>query len=408
MSGPVDLLGTAWRETPSVAWVRNGQGMVGLGVAASAQFRGAERFSRAQRWAGRWWAQAQVQDSSGIPGAGPVAFASFTFDDDADGSVVVIPRTIVGCSAAGAWRTDVWSDAGGDPPFIATPTGIGDLITDDRRPGLPATRWEDDTASAAGFRAAVDEAVKRISSGELDKVVLAREVTAHFSAPAAVTPVLARLAERYPACWTFHVQGLVGATPELLIRRSRDHVMSRVLAGTVATGATSATNVRAAARLQSSAKDLDEHEYAVRSVAHALAIHCTDLRVPDEPSVLELANVQHLATDVTGSLADDASALALAASLHPTAAVCGTPTERAQSVIRELEDLDRGRYSGPVGWFDADGDGEFAIALRCAQFDNERTTARLFAGCGLVADSDSAAELAESQVKLSAMRDALS
>ena len=126
-----------------MAWVRNGQGMVRTRVAASAQFRGAERFSRAQRWAGRWWAQAQVQDSSGIPGAGPVAFASFTFDDDADGSVVVIPRTIVGCSEAGAWRTDVWSDAGGDP-LHRHPTGIGDLITDDRRPGLPATRWEDD------------------------------------------------------------------------------------------------------------------------------------------------------------------------------------------------------------------------------------------------------------------------
>lgn len=391
-----------------MAWVRQGSGMVGFGVAASAQFRGAERFSRAQRWAGRWWAQTQTHDSSGIPGAGPVAFASFTYDDSDDGSVVVIPRTLVGVGDAGAWRTDVWSGDDGEPPFIATPTGIGDLVRSTGPVGVPAVRWQDDTASAAAFRTAVGEAVKRIGAGELDKVVLAREITATFAEPVALETVLQRLGERYPACWTFHIQGLVGATPELLVRRSRDHVMSRVLAGTVAAGTTSATNERAAARLQSSAKDLDEHEYAVRSVAHALAIHCTDLRVPDEPSVLELANVQHLATDVTGSLVDDASALALAASLHPTAAICGTPTERAMSVIDELEDLDRGRYSGPVGWFDVDGDGEFAIALRCAQFDNDRRSARLFAGCGLVADSDSAAELAESQVKLSAMRDALS
>ncbi len=192
------------------------------------------------------------------------------------------------------------------------------------------------------------------------------------------------------------------------MRRSRDHVMSRVLAGTVAASTSISTDARAAAELQASSKNLDEHEYAVRSVAHALAIHCTDLSVPDEPSVLRLANVQHLATDVTGNLADDASALALAASLHPTAAICGTPTERAMSVIRELEDMDRGRYSGPVGWFDANGDGEFAIALRCAQFDADLRRARLFAGCGLVADSDAAAELAESQVKLAAMRSALS
>ncbi len=406
--GPVDLLGSRWREAPSVAWVRDGAGMVGFGVAAAAQFRGEERFSRAQRWVGQWLAQSQVRDSSGVVGAGPVAFASFTFDDDAEGSVVVIPRTLVASRGGSAWRTDVWSPDDSEPPFVATPTGIGDLVTDEATPGIPAARWEEETASAAAFGTAVDEAVKRIAAGELDKAVLARSVVAHFAAPVPVAAVLERLAARYPACWTFHIQGLVGATPELLVRRSRDHVMSRVLAGTVAASGSTATDARSAARLQTSSKDLDEHEYAVRSVAHALAIHCTDLQVPDEPSVLRLANVQHLATDVSGNLADGASALALAASLHPTAAVCGTPTERAQAVIEELEDLQRGRYSGPVGWFDANGDGEFAIALRCAQLSDDLTSAELFAGCGLVADSDSTAELAESAAKLTAMRDALS
>lgn len=404
--GPVDLLGTAWREAPSVAWVRDGAGMVGFGIAARVQFRGAERFSRAQRWVTDWLAQAQIHDSSGVPGAGPVAFASFTYDDEADGSVVVIPRTLVATRGGDSWRTDVWS--GDDPPFVATPTGLGDLVNDSATFASPRARWEDDTASAARWTAAVTEAVKRIAAGELDKVVLAREIRAHFDDPVELATVLNRLGERYPACWTFHIEGLVGATPELLVRRSRDHVMSRVLAGTVAASTSTSTDARAAAELQASSKNLDEHEYAVRSVAHALAIHCTDLSVPDEPSVLRLANVQHLATDVTGNLADDASALALAASLHPTAAICGTPTERAMSVIRELEDMDRGRYSGPVGWFDANGDGEFAIALRCAQFDADLRRARLFAGCGLVADSDAAAELAESQVKLAAMRAALS
>jgi menaquinone-specific isochorismate synthase len=145
----------------------------------------------------------------------------------------------------------------------------------------------------------------------------------------------------------------------------------------------------------------------VHSVAKALAAHCTDLEVPERPRVLELANVQHLATDVTGRLADSSTVLALAASLHPTAAVCGTPTERAFGVIRELEGMDRGRYAGPVGWFDHHGDGEFGIALRCAEIDLEGNRLRAFAGCGIVAGSDPKDELAESNAKLRPIRGAL-
>ena len=163
-----------------------------------------------------------------------------------------------------------------------------------------------------------------------------------------------------------------------------------------------------AAELLGSDKDQEEHVYAVESVAAALATHCTDLKVPAQPFILRLANVQHLATDVTGELVDAAPALALAASLHPTAAVCGTPTERATQVIRELEGMDRGRYSAPVGWIAANGDGEFGIALRCALIENaERTKLRLFAGCGIVAGSTGESEVAESQAKFGAMKAAL-
>ena len=155
-------------------------------------------------------------------------------------------------------------------------------------------------------------------------------------------------------------------------------------------------------------KDLDEHRYAVQSVADALAAHCADLTVPAEPSLLQLANVQHLATDVIGELADDTPAVALAASLHPTAAVCGTPTERAAKLIGELEGMNRDRYAAPVGWSSAYGDGEYGIALRCGLLMNaERTSVRLFAGCGLVAASTPETERAESEAKLQAMRTAL-
>ena len=168
---------------------------------------------------------------------------------------------------------------------------------------------------------------------------------------------------------------MLGATPEMLVRRIGDVVTSRVLAGTMRRSSDADNDASLASALLDSAKDHAEHEYAVQSVALALAAHCTDLDVPATPRLLRLANVQHLATDVSGVLADASPVLALAASLHPTAAVCGTPTERAFAVIRELEGMDRGRYAGPVGWVDAHGDGEFGIALRCAVGRGRRVAA---------------------------------
>jgi len=169
--------------------------------------------------------------------------------------------------------------------------------------------------------------------------------------------------------------------------------------------------------LLASAKDVEEHRYAVADVRRALAPLCDRLDIDEQPWLLRLANLQHLATGVTGRLAgspraapaaalsEHASALALAAALHPTAAVCGTPAGAAMELIRELEGMDRGRYAGPVGWVDARGNGEWGIALRCAELDGPR--ARLFAGCGIVADSDPVAELAETQVKFRPIQDAL-
>jgi menaquinone-specific isochorismate synthase len=160
--------------------------------------------------------------------------------------------------------------------------------------------------------------------------------------------------------------------------------------------------------LARSSKDLEEHEYAVRSVAEALEPHCSSMNVPEAPFVLHLPNVMHLATDVAGVVHDAAtvSSLELAAALHPTAAVGGTPTSVAVELIAQLEGMHRGRYAGPVGWMDADGDGEWGIALRSAAIEGH--TVRLYAGCGIVADSDPEAELAETQGKFVPVRDALS
>jgi len=268
--------------------------------------------------------------------------------------------------------------------------------------------FADGASSPAQWAGAVARAVELITAGELDKVVLARDLEVRSGGALDVRWLLERLAERYDATWVFSVDGLVGATPEMLVRSEKGLVTSRVLAGTIRRTGNDEHDLALAGSLARSSKDLEEHEYAVRSVADALRPHCSSMNVPETPFVLHLTNVMHLASDVAGVLVDGASSLALAEALHPSAAVCGTPTARADEVVAELEAMDRGRYAGPVGWIDASGDGEWGIALRCGAFDPaDASRMRLYAGCGIVAGSDPEAEVAESDAKLVPMRDAL-
>lgn len=385
---PTDLLARLPLNDP-LAWVRNGEGLIGWGVAARLEVRGHERFSRTQRWWSNLCTTFDIDDTVSMPGTGPIAFGSFSFDDETATSIIILPRVVVGRRSGQAWITTI--DDGKSPLVSLPPASV---------PKSPeAVTWTDGARSADEWKDTVAEAVHRIGSGEIDKVVLARDIIGSVDGPLDPRHLLMQLADSYPSTWTFCIDNLLGATPELLVRRTGDLVTSRVLAGTVSRR-DSQDDAGLARALLASDKDAIEHEYAVHSVAKALAAHCTDLEVPERPRVLELANVQHLATDVTGRLADSAPVLALAASLHPTAAVCGTPTERAFAIIRELEGMDRGRYAGPVGWFDHHGDGEFGIALRCAHIDIEGSRIQAFAGCGIVAGSDPEDELAESRAKL--------
>lgn len=265
------------------------------------------------------------------------------------------------------------------------------------------TTFSDGSLNSADWRHVVAQAVSQIVAGDLDKIVLARDIEANLIEPIDVRWPLARLTADYPSCCTSHIDGFFGSTPEMLVRLERGLITSRVLAGTIRR-----TGDDAHLALAGSSKDLEEHEYAVRSVAEALAPHCTSMNVPESPFVLHLPNVMHLATDVTGVNKDDASALMLAASLHPSAAVGGTPTATAVRLIAQLEQMDRARYAGPVGWIGASGDGEWGIGLRSAQIENAGTLVRLFAGCGIVADSIPEDELTESKAKFIPVRDALS
>jgi menaquinone-specific isochorismate synthase len=254
----------------------------------------------------------------------------------------------------------------------------------------------------------VAEAVAAIKAGGLRKVVLARDVFGTAAEPIDVRVLLRRLAVRYPDCFTFACDGMIGATPELLVRREGREVSALVLGGTLPRGADPAQDDALGAELLASAKNNEEHAYAVVSIREALQPLCEALEVEARPALLKFPNLQHLGTRVRGTLAGDGtpkSALALAAAVHPPAAVCGTPAGAALELIRELEHMDRERYAGPVGWIDAEGNGEWGIAIRCAQLSGR--TARLFAGCGIVAGSQPAAELAETLVKLQPMHDAL-
>jgi menaquinone-specific isochorismate synthase len=254
----------------------------------------------------------------------------------------------------------------------------------------------------------VAEAVAAIKAGGLRKVVLARDVFATADEPIDARILVRRLAARYPGCFTFACDGMLGATPELLVRRAGREVSALVLGGTLPRGADPAEDLALGWELLASAKNNEEHAYAVDSIREALGPLCEVLDVEARPSLLKYPNLQHLGTQVRGTLANGQppkSALGLAAAVHPPAAVCGTPTGAALDLIRELEHMDRERYAGPVGWVDADGNGEWGIAIRSGQLSGR--AARLFAGCGIVAGSEPAAELAETLVKLQPMRGAL-
>ncbi len=384
--------------TAPLSWVHRGDGLVGWGETTRFEASGAGRFAAAEAWWRDVAAHAVVRDEVDLPGSGLVAFGSFAYADEPGRSSVVVPEVVVGRRGDATWVTTIAPGALTPPP---------DLGRDAPPPLMPhGVVFSDGAMSGAEWELVVQAAVERIRGGALDKVVLARDLVAELTEPLDVRSALTRLADRYPACWTFHVDGLFGATPEMLVRRERGLVASRVLAGTIRRTGDDEHDLALAAALARSSKDLEEHEFAVRSVADALAPYCLSMNVPESPFVLHLPNVMHLATDVTGVLENGSSSLALADALHPTAAVGGTPTPAALGLITEIEGMDRGRYAGPVGWMDADGDGEWGIALRSAEYDG--TSVRLFAGCGIVADSDPAAELAEAAAKFVPVRDALS
>lgn len=380
---PGSLVGLLAPRHP-LAFLRNGDGIIGFGEAARLEFTGPTRMTDAAAAWRSLVATATVTDPVARPGSGLVAFGCFAFaDDSAATSVLVVPAVVVGRRDGVAWVTRV------DGAVLPETEPAG---TEYRAAMLPGTM------TRSTYTAAVERAVEQVEAGRVRKVVLARDLLGHVPADVDLRLAISHLVRSYPDTFTYAIDGLIGSSPETLVRSEDGTVSARVLAGTGARGDDADSDADAARALETSAKDLEEHALALASVLAALEPHADSLTASERPFSLKLANLRHLASDVTGTLVDGSSALDLVAGLHPTAAVAGTPTDAALELIHELEPFDRGRYAGPVGWVDAAGDGEWAIALRCAEVSADGTV-HAFAGAGIVAGSDPDRELAETALK---------
>jgi menaquinone-specific isochorismate synthase len=375
--------------TRPLLFMRRGEGVAGFGEALRLEFSGPDRLREAAAAWRRIAADAEIDDPVGLSGSGLGAFGAFTFAaESARSSVLIVPRVVVGRRDGVGWITRVRLDDGSDVDDRVASTPLGPEYRIPLRAGA---------VDADRYRTIVAEAVDRIHAGRVGKVVLARDLVGRLPEGADLRRVIGDLALSYPDTWTFAVDGLVGSSPETLVRVNHGTVTARVLAGSAARGVDAASDHAAALGLATSTKDLDEHRFAVESVLVALDGHARGVVSSEIPFALKLPNLWHLASDVEGALADGSSVLDLAAALHPTAAVAGFPTEAAVATIAELEGIDRRRYGGPVGWVDAAGNGKWAIALRSAEVDAGTVTA--YAGAGIVAESDPERELAETRLK---------
>ena len=379
------------------AWIRD-EAMVGWGK-AWAWKRGKDRpplveagEKAAMTEAARVWAllreKAQVHWGEGARDAWgknlptlPFAFVSCAFEDDGERTIIVPELTII-TSGSQRFVIAASTDSRVKPEF-APPL---------RQHALPShLECGPGAMGEEQWRKAVDEVIDALRNEEAAKVVMARDLAISSDSEINEAALVESLHERYPQTWTFSVDGLIGATPEMLVSLKDGHLHSRVLAGSCLP--------EDAEKLPLSLKDRSEHLFALESVVAALLPVAQDVRAPARPEVLVLPNIAHLCSDVDASF-PEGSVLDAVAQLHPTAAVCGTPLDDALDLIHAHERIERGRYSGPVGWIDGAGNGEFGIALRCGQLEDHGRTLRVFAGCGIMPDSLSSSEFEETQTKM--------
>ena len=373
-------------------FVRDGVGIAARGVAARVPVDEVEATLSAIKH----------DDDIAAPGAGPIALGSLPFMPGAPAELIV-PRLVVGKGPGGErWLTVIDGDdlppIDGDAELAPPPTPSATAASFTIGPGV----------AVETYLAAVAAARDAVRDGRLDKAVIARDVIIDSDRPLDVHGILLRLRASFGSSYRYSIDGFIGASPELLVERRGDQVRSHPLAGTAPRTGDPTTDAQLAANLMASVKDQIEHRVVIDVVYDALIGLCSYLDWQTEPSIVTVANVQHLGTPMEGRLSSPApSALELARLLSPTPALGGHPRREALALIAAVEGFERGRYGGTVGWVDADGNGTWAVAIRCAELSADRRRARLFAGGGIVAGSDPERELAETQAKLQAMQSAI-
>jgi salicylate biosynthesis isochorismate synthase/menaquinone-specific isochorismate synthase len=391
-----------------------------LGAVVTLEDRGHMRF---ERTAARWRElveRACLEPSEGPVGGGLIACGGFAFAPDGAGSPhwsafapasLVVPEVAIVRRGEEVWCTVAACVGADDPPdrglmrVLERLAGLRDAALPLLDPHPTARHTVAGAMAPEHYEAAVARAVELIAAGRLEKIVLAREVDVHGAADHDGAAVFGVLREAFAGCFVYAVgrgeATFLGATPELLLRREGLRLSTVALAGSIGRSADPAVDDHLGERLLRSDKEREEHAVVARRIERALRPHAVWVTMPEEPEVVRIANIQHLATAIRAQLAAPVAAVELAGLLHPTPAVGGEPAGVALPLIRALEGIDRGWYAGPLGWTDANEDGEFCVALRCALLQGR--LARCFAGGGVVADSDPAAELAETEVKLGAL-----
>ena len=384
-----ELLGSA-----STAFLHQNQGLIGWGEAQRITARGPNRITELDANWRQIVAQATIEDQVNLPGSGLIAFGSIAFADQSNSeSVLVIPQLIIGLRDSRLWLTRINIEEKEALALIKKTTTNEPI------------RFEPGHTTPEQFTQNVVTALDLIKTNAVEKVVLARDLKAEVTSSFNINPAIATLSKKFSSCFTYSVAGLFGSSPELLVQVSHSQVSARVLAGTAGRGTDPGVDQAIGLALHNSTKNRAEHKFAVDSLVTALDELCVEIDADNEPFSLSLPNLWHLASDVHAVLRADSSSLQVVKALHPSAAVAGTPKDKALELIQQIETIDRGRYAGPVGWLGADGDGVWAIALRGAQLEKNILTA--FAGCGIVAGSDPEAELQETNLKFKPINEAL-
>ena len=385
-----DLLGSN-----SSAFIYEKQGVIGWGEEHRLETTGPNRVLELDSLWKDLVAQAEITDEVNLSGSGLISFGSIAFSDQSETkSVLVIPKVVVGKQGEKLWLTTINIDESEALKLIHLESNF------------TAVSFEPGQISKEQYLLNVEKGLEVIASGQLEKVVLARDLSASVSKDFNINPAIKKLEKKFDSCYIYSVAGMFGASPELLVKVSHSEFSARVLAGTAGRGTDPGVDQAIGSALIESPKNRAEHKFAIDSLVASLSEFTKEITVDSEPFSIALPNLWHLASDVKAMLSSDSTSLQVVNALHPSAAVAGTPRDKALEAIEQIENVDRGRYAGPVGWLGSDGDGVWAIALRGAQLSNGKLTA--FAGCGIVSGSDAQAELDEAILKFKPIVDSLS